>query len=63
MQWSLHTIFPAKKQSGSSPFVLKEHVDVIHGHRRGSDADYTSSAYETGVVAMVFPGQGKSSNA
>ena len=43
--------------------MLKEHVDVIHGHRRGSDADYTSSAYETGVVAMVFPGQGKSSNA
>lgn len=28
--WALHTIFPAERQRGSSPFVLEEHAQMVH---------------------------------
>lgn len=29
--WALHTFFPVPHQTGSSPFVLAEHVEMLHG--------------------------------
>lgn len=31
IHWVLHTIFPTKRQRGSSPFVLEEHAEMLHG--------------------------------
>ncbi|KAK4501382.1 hypothetical protein PRZ48_007191 [Zasmidium cellare] len=28
--WALHTLFPVPKQTGSSPFVLADHVQMLH---------------------------------
>lgn len=28
--WALHTFFPVPRQTGSSPFVLVEHVQMLH---------------------------------
>lgn len=30
MHWLLHTIFPAERQRGSSPFVLEEHAEMLY---------------------------------
>lgn len=30
MHWLLHTIFPTKRQRGSSPFVLEEHAEMLN---------------------------------
>ena len=34
--WTLHTIFPVPRQTGSSPFVLAEHVQMLEGEQSRS---------------------------
>lgn len=47
----LHAVFPAARQRGSSPFVLEEHADMIHGvdSDRGTVA---STRDEENIVAV-----------
>lgn len=47
--WALHTVFPAERQRGSSPFVLEEHAQMIHI----GESDSGTVADEEKVVSVA----------
>lgn len=50
VHWALHTIFPAQKQTGSSPFVMELHRgDTL----RGQQPSYDSSSNHDGETVIV----------
>lgn len=50
VHWGLHALFPAKKQTGSSPFVLQEHIRMLEGQASSSDGEVEERAEEVGYV-------------
>lgn len=52
MHWLLHTVFPAERQRGSSPFVLEEHAEMLYV---GESDSVTRAALEDEERVVAAP--------
>lgn len=54
MHWAFHSLWPAQRQRGSSPFVLHDHAEMIHyGEEESGTPESVTVADDVVEVAKV----------